>query len=87
MLMTREDFSKTVLRAVERYIADEEVFDDHAQLTVNPTNLEIDIVDGDEDIPDDIDQYDVMDLLTMGMEGHWQPDAEAIASLAEEYID
>lgn len=82
--MNREEFKEAVIKAVEQYIADEECYDDNAQLTVNPETHEVALADGDDDLPDELDQYSVMDLVQMDADGRWQVDMEAVEALCDE---
>lgn len=85
--MTRNEFIDIVSALVASYIADEEMYDDNAQIVVNPADCEVTLHDGDEDIDDALDQYDVMDLLQMGIDGQWVVDAEVIRALADQYFE
>lgn len=82
---------KAIREAVMEYIADEETYDDNAQLRIFPAEAKADVIDGDEndeeDSADGVDFIDVMELVKMSPDkpGKWVPDDEAIAALAEEY--
>lgn len=84
--MDRDDFRRRLREEVERYIYEEEGYDDNAQLTIDPISFDIGLADGDEEIPENIDHYDIMDLLAMGTEGHWHPDDEALKAMEEDYF-
>ncbi len=68
------------------YITHEEDFDDNAQLVINPADGKVSIEDGDGDIIDDFDQYDIFDMVRSSADGSWIPDDVAIDSVAGEYI-
>lgn len=85
--MTRNEFIEKVATAVVTYINDEEMYDDNAQLVIDPSDMDISIHDGDEDIDDKYDQYDIMDLIGMGNDGKWTVDNASISELAAEYFD
>ena len=74
--------------AVEEFIAGEELYDDDTQIEINPSTLEVELVDGDTD-NDDLDYYSVMDLVTMPTDdsGRWAADDDAIESVAGEYFE
>lgn len=74
------------MAALRTYIDDEEMYDDNAQLLVNPATMEVSLDDGDVDQGDDIDEYAVMDLLRMDSDGGWMPDDESVAQLVAEYL-
>lgn len=79
------NWKQKINEAVKTYISDEELYDDNAQLVINPADGSVFIEDGDVEIDDALDRYDVMDLLRMDGEGNWQPDQEAIAEVAAAY--
>lgn len=86
MAMNSEELKKRVLAAVEEYIADEEAFDDNAQLCISPEG-EVEVRDS-ADVPDGDDgndYYDVMEFVRMSAAepGKWEVDAAAIDALAE----
>lgn len=85
--MTRNEFISRITGLVAEYIDDEELYDDNAQLVINPETQEASLMNGDEDIDDSMDQYDVMDLLQMGSVGKWSPDNDAVSELASEYFE
>lgn len=84
--MTREEYQGLLENVISEYIDNEEAYNDNAQLTINTDTLELGLVDDDEDIDDKLNQYPVMDLIKMDADGNWQPDKDAIAELAEDYI-
>lgn len=78
--MDSKELASKITKAVAEYIADEELYDDNAQVVVDPVSGDVKLVDGDEEVDDEaMDVYDVMDLVRMNAEGVWEPDAEAIA--------
>lgn len=83
--MNKEEFIKAVSDLIGTYVADEELYDDSAQLVVNPDNHEASLADGDEEIDGSLDQYDVMDLVRMDAGGKWIVDNQAVSDLADEY--
>lgn len=46
--MELKEFEKAITAAVERYIADEETYDDNAQLQIDPETYKVTVVDSDE---------------------------------------
>lgn len=95
--MTREELEKRIHTAVQEYIADEETYDDNAQLQLDPQEWKVTVIDGADidnggvDIQPDIngmDYYDVMDLVKMSPDapGKWEVDEDAVKSVAEEYL-
>lgn len=73
-----------IAAAVEEYISTPEAWDD-AQLTVDPVSGKVELVEREEaeELPDNIDVYDLMDFVEMTPDGEWKADPEAIASAAE----
>lgn len=72
---------------VKTFIADEEQYTDFAQLAINPSSLELEIADAEDDLPE-FDYYPMMDLVRAdpANPGAWLPDMDAIADVAAEYI-
>ncbi len=92
MAMNREDFKARICAAVKEYIADEEAYDDNAQLCIKPGSLEVSLEDSrnvDTESPE-IDCYDVMDFVEMSSNpeqpGKWVVDETAVDSVVDEYI-
>lgn len=80
--MDSKELANRITNAVAEYIADEELYDDNAQVVVDSVSGDVKLVDGDEDVDDEaMDVYDVMDLVRMNADGVWEPDAEAIAEV------
>ena len=52
MIMTREEFSALVKKAVELYIGSFEMYDSNPQIKVNPMTLAIQLVNGSEMMTD-----------------------------------
>ena len=46
--MNKEELTTAVMAALRTYIDDEEMYDDNAQLLVNPATMEVSLDDGDE---------------------------------------
>ncbi len=93
MAITKEGFISRLRSAVKEYIADEEAYDDNAQLCVKPATMEVFLEDSrevDVDSPD-IDCYDVMDFVEMSSNpeyaGRWIVDESAVESVADEYFE
>lgn len=78
--MDIETLKKNLRAAVEEYLSTPEAWDD-AMLAVNPETGEVDLVDLDEaeKLPENIDEYDIMEFIEMDSEGHWKVDEEAIS--------
>ena len=85
--MDTKKFIKTLTALVEEYIAGEESYSDDVQLEINTTTWEMDIADPENDLPG-CDYYPLMDLVKMSASqpGKWEPDMEAIESVAAEYV-
>lgn len=91
-MIGKEDLEKRIAAAVREYIADEEGYDDNAQLCIKPSTLEVFVEDSrniDIDSPD-FDCYDVMDFVEMTNDpdhpGKWIVDEESVKSVAAEYL-
>ena len=85
--MNTKDFIKKINSIVEDFIAGEEGYSDDVQLEINTLTWEMDIADPENDLPD-CDYYPMMDLVKMSVKepGKWEPDENAIESVAAEYI-
>lgn len=85
--MNTKNFIENLTSLVNEYIAEEEAYTDNVQLQINTLTWEMEIADPDNDLPD-CDYYPMMDLVQMSTEnpGAWEPDPEAIESIAEEYV-
>ena len=85
--MNTKEFIKNVTEIVEDYVAEEEAYTDNVQLQINTLTWEMEIADPENDLPD-CDYYPVMDLVRMSTKnpGSWEPDPEAIESVAAEYV-
>lgn len=85
--MDSKEFIKNVKETVEDYISAEESYSDDVQLEINTTDWSMDIADPENDLPN-CDYYPIMDLVKMSVDdsGKWEPDMEAIESLAAEYV-
>lgn len=85
--MNTNDFIKALTEIVTDYIDGEESYGDDAQLQINTTTWEMEVADPENDLPN-CDYYPMMDLVKMSVEnpGEWEPDADAIADVAAEYV-
>ena len=85
--MDTRKFIDAVTQTVRQYIAEEEAYSDDVQLEINTMTWEMDIADPENDLPE-CDYYPVMDLVKMSTDnpGKWEPDEEAIAGIAAEYV-
>lgn len=81
--MDSKELAKKITETVMAYIADEELYDDDAQVVIDPVSGDVKLVDSDENVDEDaMDLYSVMDLVRMDSDGHWTPDPEAIQEIA-----
>lgn len=76
-----------IRKVLQQYIDDEELYDDDTLLVINPVDKEVVLAGGDSEPDESEDSYYVMDLLSMGTDGHWTPDPGAIAEVAAQYED
>lgn len=85
--MDNKTFIEEITGIVREYIAGEEGYSDDVQLEINTTTWDMDIADPENDLPN-CDYYPLMDLVRMSVEnpGRWEPDPEAIESVAAEYV-
>lgn len=85
--MNTSDFIKRLTETVEEYISAEESYSDDVQLQINTLTFEMEIADPENDLPD-CDYYPMMDLVRISTEnpGQWEPDTDAIADVAAEYV-
>ena len=89
--MNKDELKARICAAVKEYIADEEAYDDNAQLCIKPGSLEVSLEDSrnvDTESPE-IDCYDVMDFVEMSSNpepGKWAVDETAVDSVVDEYI-
>lgn len=85
--MDNKTFVERITTLVEDFIADEENYSDDVQLEINTTDWTMDIADPENDLPE-CDYYPIMDLVKMSgtQPGTWEPDREAIESIAAEYV-
>lgn len=85
--MNTHDFIDKLRATVEDYIAGEDSYSDDVQLEINTTDWSMDIADPENDLPN-CDYYPILDLVKMSVEcpGKWEPDEEAIESIAAEYV-
>lgn len=84
--MDTNTFIERITETVKDYIAGEEGYSDDVQLEINTMTWEMDIADPENDLPE-CDYYPMMDLVRMSVTeaGKWEPDEEAIESVAAEY--
>lgn len=73
---------KNILSAVEEYLSTPEAWED-AMVAVNPETGKVDLIELEEAerLPEDIDEYDIMEFIEMTPDGKWVPDREAIDSV------
>lgn len=85
--MNTKEFINALRKIVKEYIADEETYSDDVQLRIDTTTWQLDIADPEDDLPN-CDYYPIMDLVSMSASnpGQWQPDEDAIAEVAAEYV-
>lgn len=85
--MNTNEFIARLTDLVRDYIEEEEAYSDDVQVQINTLTWEMEIADPENDLPD-CDYYPVMDLIKMSAEvpGKWDPDTEAIESVAAEYV-
>lgn len=85
--MDTKKFINSITEIVKDYIAGEESYSDDVQLEINTVTWEMDISDPENDLPN-CDYYPIMDLVKMSSTepGKWEPDTEAIESVAAEYV-
>ena len=85
--MNTAEFLKRLRQTVEEYIEAEDSYSDDVQLEINTTDWSMDIADPENDLPN-CDYYPILDLVKMSTseEGKWEPDQEAIESVAAEYM-
>ena len=83
--MDKSTLRQNIAAAVNEYVATPEAWED-AQLTVDPDNGDVDIVEIEEadNLDDRIDVYPMMDFVEMTPDGEWIPDEEAIDSVVNE---
>lgn len=84
--MNIENLRASILEAVEDYVETPEAWED-AMLTIDTLTGEVALVESEEceELPDVIDEYDIMDLVKMDASGNWIPDEESIDSVVEDY--
>ncbi|MCM1336929.1 MAG: hypothetical protein NC187_06935 [Candidatus Amulumruptor caecigallinarius] len=72
---------------VREYIENEELYSDNVQLAINPSSLDLEIADPDDDLPE-LDYYPMMDLVAADTAnpGRWVADVDAIEEVAAEYV-
>lgn len=87
--MDRKEFITAVTHVVSRYTKMTEMYDDDAQLRVDPETYDVRVVDGEtaDDAVEDADYFPMMDLIQMDIEGEWQPDLTGIDAVADEYFN
>lgn len=85
--MNTNDFIKALTGIVEEYVAAEESYSDDVQLQIDTTTWQMEIADPENDLPN-CDYYPMMDLVKMSANnpGQWEPDRDAIADVAAEYV-
>lgn len=85
--MNTKQFIEALRDIVKEYIADEEAYSDDVQLQIDTTTWQLEIADPENDLPN-CDYYPMMDLVRMSTTdpGRWEPDEDAIADIAAEYV-
>lgn len=85
--MDTKEFIRNLTELVDDYIAHDEAYSDDVQLEINTVTWEMDIADPENDLPN-CDYYPMMELVRMSATdpGRWEPDREAIADVAAEYV-
>lgn len=85
--MNTKQFIEALRDIVKEYIADEEAYSDDVQLQIDTTTWQLEIADPENDLPN-CDYYPMMDLVRMSTTdpGSWEPDEDAIADIAAEYV-
>lgn len=85
--MDKISFEKNLADIVRKYISNENGYGDNAQLQINTSDLQLEIVGADADL-EQCDYYSIMDLVRGSSEnpGQWEPDIEAISEVVAEYI-
>ncbi|MCH5236923.1 MAG: hypothetical protein J1E95_03895 [Muribaculaceae bacterium] len=85
--MDNKKLIEKITDTVKEYILDEENYSDDVQLEINTRDWSMDIADPENDLPE-CDYYPIMDLVKMSVKepGKWEPDMEAIESIAAEYV-
>ena len=83
----RRDFESRIAQLVEKFIKDENAYSDNVQLQITISDLSLAIADPEQDLPE-CDYYPMMDLVLGSSEnpGQWEPDPDAIAEVAADYI-
>ncbi|MDE6718092.1 MAG: hypothetical protein K2J70_07860 [Muribaculaceae bacterium] len=86
--MTKDEFKELLRSAVKDYIIDEDAYDDNAQLCIKLNTMEVYLADSREVNVDaeDIECYDVMDLVEMDPEGKWKVDEAAVDEVSDVYL-
>ena len=77
-----DNLKSNLLAAVNEYLSSPEAWDD-AMLAVNPDTAEVRLIELEEaeKLPEDIDEYDIMEFLRMTPDGEWTVDTEAIEAV------
>ena len=77
--MDKETVRKNILQAVEEYLSTPEAWED-AVIAVNTETGEADLYEAEEaeSLPDNFDEYDIMEFVEMTPDGKWVPDKAAI---------
>lgn len=85
--MDTKEIQKRIEAAVADYVECDQAWGDAPMLEINPETFEMDIVDEESD--DSFHYVDMMELLRMSVTtpGAWEPDPEAIETLALSYKD
>lgn len=86
--MEREKLIEELIKAVEEYCLDEEIYGDDPYLEYNPADGVIRILSGDEADNSSLDCYSVLDLVEPSAEhpDKFEPSREAVEALADELL-
>lgn len=86
--MDIKEIEKRIYNAVEEYLDSPEAWEE-AQLTINRDTLETGIVEIEEadNLPENVDSYNMMDFVEMTPSGDWKADKESIAEAAADYAE
>lgn len=83
----KEILRQSIISAVNEYLENEEAYSDDVQLEINTANLQADLADPEQDLPE-YDYYPVMDLVCTASDdsGRWIVDEEAVDSVVSDYL-
>lgn len=83
----QEELERRIRGVVDEYLRHDDDYEGDVQLAINPSDLTLEIADPDDDLPE-LDYFPMMDLICInsGDPLRWEPDDEAIAEVAAQYI-